>query len=56
MDKQRIIQYQSNFDKIAHFINSEENNEQVEVWFARELQILLGYARSVGVQQLKINK
>jgi len=45
MDKQRIIQYQSHFDKIAHFINSEENNEQVEVWFARELQILLGYAR-----------
>ena len=45
MDKQRIIQYQSDFDKIAHFINNEDNNEQVEVWFARELQILLGYAR-----------
>jgi len=45
MDKQRIIQYQSDFDKIAHFINNEDNNEQVEVWFARELQVLLGYAR-----------
>jgi len=45
MDKLRIIQYQSDFDKIAHFINNEDNSEQVEVWFARELQILLGYAR-----------
>ena len=45
MDKQRIIQYQSDFDKIAHFINNEDNSEQVEVWFARELQVLLGYAR-----------
>jgi len=45
MDKHRIIQHQSNFDKIVHFINNEDNSEQVEVWFARELQILLGYAR-----------
>ena len=45
MEKQRIIQYQSDFDKIAHFINNEDNSEQVEVWFARELQVLLGYAR-----------
>ena len=45
MDKQRIIQYQSDFDKIAHFINNEDNSEQVEIWFARELQVLLGYAR-----------
>ena len=45
MDKQQIIKYQSNFDKIVHFINSEDKSEQVEVWFARELQILLGYAR-----------
>ena len=45
MDKQRIIQYQSEFDKIAHFINNEDGSEQVEVWFARELQVLLGYAR-----------
>ncbi|MDR0230778.1 MAG: DNA damage-inducible protein D [Dysgonamonadaceae bacterium] len=45
MDKQRIIQHQTNFDKIAHFINNEDNSEQIEVWFARELQTLLGYAR-----------
>jgi len=45
MEKQRIIKYQSDFDKIVHFINNEDNSEQVEVWFARELQILLGYAR-----------
>jgi len=45
MDKQRIIKYQSDFDKIAHFIKNEDDSEQVEVWFARELQILLGYAR-----------
>ncbi|MDR3133119.1 MAG: DNA damage-inducible protein D [Prevotellaceae bacterium] len=55
MDKQRIIQYQSTFDKIAHFINNDEGNEQVEVWFARELQDLLGYARwenfTVAVQR-----
>jgi len=45
MDKQSIIQYKSDFDKIAHFINNEVDGEQVEVWFARELQTLLGYAR-----------
>ena len=45
MDKLSIIKYQSDFDKIAHFIKSEDNREQVEVWFARELQVLLGYAR-----------
>jgi len=45
MDKQRITQYQSDFDKIAHFIGSEDNSERVEVWFARELQALLGYSR-----------
>ena len=45
MDKQQIIKYQSDFDKIGHFINSENGSEQVEIWFARELQVLLGYAR-----------
>ena len=43
MDKQQIIKYQSEFDKIGHFINDDKDNEQVEIWFARELQILLGY-------------
>jgi DNA-damage-inducible protein D len=45
MDKQHILQYQSDFDKIVHFINNEDQSEQVEIWFARELQVLLGYAR-----------
>jgi DNA-damage-inducible protein D len=45
MDKQRIIQYKLTFDEIVHFINNENDSEQVEVWFARELQNLLGYAR-----------
>ena len=45
MDKQSIIQYKSDFDKIAHFINNDDNSEQVEIWFAREIQTLLGYAR-----------
>ncbi|GHT16022.1 DNA damage-inducible protein D [Bacteroidia bacterium] len=45
MDKQRIIQYQSTFDQIVHLINNEPDNDQIEVWFARELQVLLGYAR-----------
>jgi len=45
MDKLRITQYKTDFDKISHFINNEDNSEQVEVWFARELQTLLGYAR-----------
>lgn len=45
MDKQIIIQYQSNFDKIAHHIDSDDGGEQVEVWYARELQALLGYNR-----------
>ncbi|MDR0834820.1 MAG: hypothetical protein LBN93_11695 [Candidatus Symbiothrix sp.] len=45
MDKQRIIQYKSTFDEIAHFITDENDTEQVEVWFARELQNLLGYSR-----------
>ena len=45
MDKLRIVQYKSLFDDIAHHINNENNTEQVEVWFARELQQVLGYAR-----------
>jgi len=45
MDKQSIIKYKSSFDNISHFINNENGSEQVEVWFARELQTILGYAR-----------
>ena len=45
MDKQRIVLYQSLFDEIVQHIFNEDGSEQVEVWFARELQGRLGYAR-----------
>ncbi len=45
MDLQRINQHKRTFDEIQQFIESEDGSEQVEVWFARELQELLGYAR-----------
>jgi DNA-damage-inducible protein D len=45
MDKLRITQLKSVFDTIVHYINSDDDSEQVEVWFARELKELLGYAR-----------
>jgi hypothetical protein len=44
MDKLKINQYKSSFDAIVHHIENEQK-EQVEIWFARELQIVLGYAR-----------
>jgi DNA-damage-inducible protein D len=45
MDKLRITQLKSLFDEIGHFINNDDNSEQVEIWFARELQEILGYTR-----------
>ncbi|MFT4073838.1 MAG: DNA damage-inducible protein D [Dysgonamonadaceae bacterium] len=45
MDKQRILQYKTSFDGIVQYINNEDDSEQVEVWFARELQSVLGYVR-----------
>lgn len=45
MDKQSIIQYKGAFDAIATYIESDNGQEQVEVWFARDLQNVLGYAR-----------
>ena len=45
MDKQSIQQYKTAFDAIVSYINNENNTEQVEVWFARDLQNILGYAR-----------
>ena len=44
MDIHRINQYKSSFDFIAKEI-IDDNGESVEVWYARELQVLLGYAR-----------
>jgi len=44
MDKLKITQYKTSFDAIVQHIENEQK-EQVEVWFARELQAVLGYAR-----------
>lgn len=45
MDIRTINQHTKTFDGIIHFIKSENEKEQVEIWFARELQVVLGYAR-----------
>lgn len=45
MDIQRITQHKQSFDDICHYIEDENGSEKVEVWFARELQVTLGYAR-----------
>ena len=45
MDKQSIIQYKVAFDAIATYIEGENGQQTVEVWFARDLQSQLGYAR-----------
>jgi DNA-damage-inducible protein D len=44
MDKLSIQQHKLAFDAIVQLIKNE-SGEQVEVWFARELQTVLGYAR-----------
>ena len=44
MDIQKINLYKSNFDAIAQSVK-DESNESIEVWYARELQRVLGYAR-----------
>ncbi len=45
MDIQRINQYKVDFDAITKYIKSDDGKEEVEVWFARDLQKVLGYAR-----------
>ena len=45
MDKKIIMQYKASFDSIVQYIESDNAKEQIEVWFARELQSILGYAR-----------
>lgn len=45
MDLQRINQQKSLFDGIQNYVKGNDGKEQIEVWFARELQELLGYAR-----------
>ena len=44
MDIQKIQQYKSAFDLIAKDIKDDEG-KSIEVWYARELQQVLGYAR-----------
>ena len=44
MDIQKIQQYKSSFDAITKSINDEDGKTK-EVWYARELQTVLGYAR-----------
>jgi DNA-damage-inducible protein D len=44
MDKLSIQQHKSAFDTIIQFLKNE-SGEKVEVWFARDLQTVLGYAR-----------
>ena len=45
MDIQRINLHTSAFNEITHYIESDNGKDKVEVWFARELQSVLGYAR-----------
>ena len=44
MDIQKVNHYKSIFDSIAHEIKDDEGNS-MEVWYARELQEVLGYVR-----------
>jgi len=44
MDIQKINHYKNNFDAIVKSV-MDENNDPIEVWYARELQNVLGYAR-----------
>ena len=44
MDQQSIITYKSTFDSIMHKITADDGST-MEVWYARELQSVCGYAR-----------
>lgn len=44
MDIQKIQQYKLAFDQIAKSVTDDDGNN-IEVWYARELQEVLGYAR-----------
>ena len=44
MDILKIQQYKSVFDQIAKAVKDDDGNS-IEVWYARELQEVLGYAR-----------
>ena len=44
MDIQKIQQYKSAFDQIVKAVKDDDGNS-IEMWYARELQEVLGYAR-----------
>jgi len=43
--RESIIQNKTSFDAIASYIEGNSGKDKVEIWFARDLQPLLGYAR-----------
>jgi len=45
MDIRQIIQYTTSLNAIMQVIKSDDGNDEVEVWFARDLQSVLGYTR-----------
>lgn len=45
MDRRSIEQHKSVFDSITQHVDGDDGRERVEVWFARDLQNVLGYAR-----------
>ena len=45
MDRRSIEQHKSVFDSITQYVGGNDGGERVEVWFARDLQNVLGYAR-----------
>ena len=56
MDHQSILTYKSTFDSIMHEITADDGTT-IEVWYARELQSVCGYARwenfSVAINRAK---
>ena len=44
MDIQQIVEYKSAFDAIERQV-ADDKGDNIEVWYARELQQILGYAR-----------
>ena len=57
MDIKKINQYKSLFDSIVKE-TLDDNNETMEVWYARELQKVLGYSRwenfSLAISRLSL--
>ena len=56
MDIQRINLHTSAFNDITHYIESDNGKDKVEVWFARELQSVLGYARWENLLKILLSR